>query len=279
MASPQKEHGYTPIANELLDAIVRTPMPDHARRVFLCIIRNSYGWQSKEVFLTPSRIAREVNIDVRLIPRAVKRLTDMNMVIRQGCFYRIQKDYAAWKIFIRRDEAVILGDETPSSGAMKTFIRGDESSSSAEMKETRHFPNGIGDLDAPKERKERTKAISLSKAQASLGVPEREIVLNDLKRFFPTLTVPAVVPTERAYLFLAKLRFGEIRKEEIRSPPAFLIAMRDEDITPYLERETQIRERRQRALEVKKPVQETPVDTEATLRFLRSLRNTTEVTH
>src|SRR5512144_27891 len=101
MASPQKEHGYTPIANELLDAIMRTPMPDHARRVLLCIIRNSYGWHSKEVFLTPSKIAREVNLDVRLIPRAVKRLTDMNMVTRNGHFYKVQKDYAAWKTFIR----------------------------------------------------------------------------------------------------------------------------------------------------------------------------------
>lgn len=69
------------------------------------------------------------------------------------------------------------------------------------------------------------------------------MVLKDLKRFFPTLTVPDAVPTERAYLFLAKLRFGEISKDEIRIPPAFLIAMRDEDITPYLEREARNRAR------------------------------------
>ncbi len=243
MASPQKEHGYTPIANELLDAIVRTPMSDHARRVFLCIIRNSYGWHSKEVFLTPTKIAREVNIDVRLIPRAVKRLTDMNMVVRQGCFYRIQKDYAAWKTFIRRDEIIISRDETSSSGEMKPFIRRDESSSSVEMKGAVHFLNDIGGLGAPKERKERIKEISLSKAEDSWSLPERETVLKDLKRFFPTLNVPDAVPTARAYLFLAKLRFGEISKDEIRSPPAFLIAMRDEDITPYLEREAKNRAR------------------------------------
>ena len=59
--------------------------------------------------------------------------------------------------------------------------------------------------------------------------------------------MPDVVPTTRAYLFLAKLRFGEIRKDEIRSPPAFLIAMRDEDITPYLEREMQKSKQAQRA--------------------------------
>ena len=76
-----------------------------------------------------------------------------------------------------------------------------------------------------------------------MSLPEREMVLKDLKRFFPTLVVPDVVTTQRAYLFLAKLRFGEISKDEIRSPPAFLIAMRDEDITPYLEREAKNRAR------------------------------------
>lgn len=251
MASPQKEHGYTPIANELLDAIVRTPMPDHARRVFLCIIRNSYGWHSKQVFLTPSKIAREVNIDVRLVPRAVKRLTDMNMVIRDGYSYQIQKDYSAWQTFIRRDEIIISRDETSSSVEMKPFIRRDEDSSSVEMKETALFPNDIAGLQAPKERKERIKEkISLSNAGASLGLPEREKVCKDLKHYFPTLVVPDSVPTTRAYVFLSKLRFGEIRKDEIRSPPAFLIAMRDEDFTPYLERESQIRARNRALQEV-----------------------------
>ena len=251
MASPQKEHGYTPIANELLDAIMRTPMPDHARRVLLCIIRNSYGWHSKEVFLTPSQIARAVNLDVRLIPRAVKRLTDMNMVVRDGYSYRVQKDYAAWKTFIRGDEIIISRDETPSSVEMKPFIRRDDDSSSVEMKRIGFLLNDIAGLQAPKERKERIKEkISLSKAEASLGVPERETVLKELKRFFPTLVVPDVVTTQRAYLFLAKLRFGEISKDEIRSPPAFLIAMRDEDVTPYLEREARNRARNRTLQEV-----------------------------
>ena len=251
MASPQKEHGYTPIANELLDAIMRTPMPDHARRVLLCIIRNSYGWHSKEVFLTPSKIAREVNLDVRLIPRAVKRLTDMNMVVRNGSFYRVQKDYAAWKTFIHRDETIISRDETSSSVEMKPFIRRDEDSSSVEMKGKALLPNDFAGLQVPKERKERIKEkISLSNAEASLSLPERETVLKDLKRFFPTLVVPDVVTTQRAYLFLAKLRFGEISKDEIRSPPAFLIAMRDEDITPYLEREARNRARNRALQEV-----------------------------
>ncbi len=251
MASPQKEHGYTPIANELLDAIMRTPMPDHARRVLLCIIRNSYGWRSKEVFLTPSRIAREVNVDVRLIPRAVRRLIDTNMVIRRGHFYQVQKDYAAWKPFIRRDEAVISRDEPSSSRELKPFIRRDEGSSSVEMKESGQFSSSIEGLPDPKERKERIKEkISLSNAEASLSLPERESILKDLKWFFPTLVVPDVVTTKRAYLFLAKLRFGEIRKDEIRSPPAFLIAMRDEDVTSYLEREAKIRARNRALKEV-----------------------------
>lgn len=103
-------------------------------------------------------------------------------------------------------------------------------------------------------------------------MPEREKICNDLKRFFPTLVVPDIVPTERAYLLLAKLRFGVIRSDEIRSPPGFLISMRDEDIAPYLERDALHLERHRAAQEKKQQEPDAPADREATLKFLRTFR-------
>lgn len=245
MASPQKEHGYTPIANELLDAFMRLNLSEHAWRIVICIIRHSYGWHKKTAYLTLSQIARATGLDVRLIPRTVKRLSGRGIIIRDGTAYGLQKDYSRWRVSSVEMSSVVMKS---SSVEMKSFIRSDEEPSSLVMKPRSHFPNEDAELSAPKERKEIIKEISLS--NTSLSLPERESICKDLKRFFPTLVVPDVVTTQRAYLFLAKLRFGEISKDEIRSPPAFLIAMRDEDITPYLEREAKNRARNRALQEV-----------------------------
>ena len=250
MASPQKENGYTPIANELLDAFMRLNLSEHAWRIVICIIRHSYGWHQKTAYLTFTQIARATGLDVRLIPRTVKRLCTRGIIIRTGNAYGLQKDYSQWQVSSVEMSSVVMKTSSAvmSSVEMKSFIRSDEEPSSVEMKPRAPFPHNDGELRAPKERKESIKEISLSTQRLSL--PERETVLKDLKRFFPTLVVPDVVTTQRAYLFLAKLRFGEISKDEIRSPPAFLIAMRDEDITPYLEREAKNRARNRALQEV-----------------------------
>ncbi len=250
MASPQKENGYTPIANELLDAFMRLNLSEHAWRIVICIIRHSYGWHKKTAYLTLSQIARATGLDVRLIPRTVKRLSGRGIIIRDGNAYGLQKDYSQWRGSSVEMSSVVMKPSSVvmTSVEMKSFIRSDEKPSSLVMKPRAHFPNEDAELSAPKERKEIIKEISLSTQLLSL--PERETVCKDLKRFFPTLVVPDVVTTQRAYLFLAKLRFGEISKDEIRSPPAFLIAMRDEDITPYLEREAKNRARNRALQEV-----------------------------
>jgi phage replication O-like protein O len=250
MASPQKENGFTPIANELLDAFMRLNLSEHAWRIVICIIRHSYGWHKKTAYLTLSQIARATGLDVRLIPRTVKRLCGRGIIIRDGNAYGLQKDYSQWRVSSVEMSSVVMKPSSVvmTSVEMKSFIRSDEEPSSLVMKPRAHFPNEHGDLPAPKERKEIIKEISLS--TTSLSLPERESICKDLKRFFPTLVVPDVVTTQRAYLFLAKLRFGEISKDEIRSPPAFLIAMRDEDITPYLEREAKNRARNRALQEV-----------------------------
>lgn len=94
MASPQKENGYTPIANELLDAFMRLNLSEHAWRIVICIIRHSYGWHKKTAYLTLSQIARTTGLDVRLIPRTVKRLCGRGIIIRDGNAYGLQKDYS-----------------------------------------------------------------------------------------------------------------------------------------------------------------------------------------
>lgn len=267
MASPQKENGFTPIANELLDALARTRIPGEARQVLDVIIRQTYGWQRKTVQISYKRFSELTGLQNGHIYRGIRSLVDHQIVVISADGFSVQKNYDLWLPYSKRGYS--------ESGVLRKGVKTYSQSGVGPTPKKEHETPGIGNevmgLEAPKERFKEIKEISLSTQRLSL--PERESICKDLKRFFPTLTVPEVVPTERAYLFLAKLRFGEISKDEIRSPPAFLIAMRDEDITPYLEREAQIRARQRAAQEAASQAPEIPVDREAAQKFFRSLRD------
>lgn len=272
MASPQKENGFTPIANELLDALARTRIPGEARQVLDVIIRQTYGWQRKTVQISYKRFSELTGLQNGHIYRGIRSLVEHQIVVISADGFHVQKNYDLWLSYSKRgySESGVLRKGILRKG-IKTYSQSGVGPTPKKEYETPGISSEVAGLQAPKERFKEIKEISLSTQRLSL--PEREIVCKDLKRYFPTLTVPDVVPTERAYLFLAKLRFGEISKDEIRSPPAFLIAMRDEDVTTYLEREAQIRARQRAAQEAASQAPEIPVDREAALKFFRSLRD------
>ena len=254
MASPQKESGFTPIANELLDALARTRIPGEARQLFDVIVRLTYGWQKKIARIPYARFVELTGVRLSHVHRGLQALIVHQIIIQGADGFSVQKNYDLWIPFARcaaksdtqkgveeKNAAYTKKgvNTAPITGSMSAPKRGSDKS---------QIMPSISELQPHKERFKEIKEISLSTQRLSL--PERETVLKDLKRFFPTLVVPDVVTTQRAYLFLAKLRFGEISKDEIRSPPAFLIAMRDEDITPYLEREAKNRARNRALQEV-----------------------------
>ena len=244
MASPQKEHGFTPIANELLDALARTRIPGEARQLLDVIIRQTYGWQRKTVRITYKRFSDLTGLPNGHIYRGIRSLVEHQIIEVGGEGYGVQKNYDRWLSYSRKGYS--------ESGVLRKGIKTCSKSGVGPTPKMEYGTGNIGcevaGLEAPKERIKEIKENSLS--STSLSLPEREVILKDLKRFYPTLVVPDVVSTSRAYLFLAKLRFREISKDEIRNPSAFLIAMRDEDVTPYLERDAQIRERNRRLQEV-----------------------------
>jgi phage replication O-like protein O len=47
--TPQLENGYTRVANELMEAIMRFPLNKRELKIILYIIRNSYGYHRKHL--------------------------------------------------------------------------------------------------------------------------------------------------------------------------------------------------------------------------------------
>lgn len=226
MASPQKEHGYTAIANELVEAFMRLNLSRHGWRILFCIIRYSYGWNKKTAQLTCTQIARLTGIDVRLIPRTLKNLQEKNIVVRDRNTFRLQKDYHKW-----------FSSVEMTSLLMKKFISSDDKSSSVVMKATRKKHNNSKDLQGAKDiPKDIYKDISL-----------REILLKKLKTYFPYADIPANVPAERIDFFLYLIEQNKVNPSTVENPVRYIQShkLMIEPFPSLLERKAE-KERRER---------------------------------
>ena len=108
MASPQKENGYVPIANEIFEALCRTRIPGEARQVLDVIIRKTYGWGKREDMISLSQFVEATGIKTPNVCRGLNLLYSMNLIIKKdngviekdnakGATYSFQKDFEKWK--------------------------------------------------------------------------------------------------------------------------------------------------------------------------------------
>lgn len=97
MASPQLENGYTPIANELLEALYRTELTGREWRLIMCIARASYGWSQREAPISIREAAKRLGgKDYSNIKRVARTLVARQILARNGNALLIAKDYDRW---------------------------------------------------------------------------------------------------------------------------------------------------------------------------------------
>lgn len=80
VASPQLENGYTPIANELLEAVYLADLNATQLKIVLFIMRYTYGFSRKQHTLSVSFIANGTGISRRYITSELQKLIDANIV-------------------------------------------------------------------------------------------------------------------------------------------------------------------------------------------------------
>lgn len=103
MAGPQKENGYTPIANELLEAIYRTDFTSTELKIILFTMRYTYGFSRKEHELSLNFISKGISISKRYVSSSVSKLIEDNVlnVVRehtdtQSRVIKLNKCYNKW---------------------------------------------------------------------------------------------------------------------------------------------------------------------------------------
>lgn len=101
MASPQKEHGYTQIANELYDALIRFRIPGEARQVLDFIIRKTYGFHKKEDAISLSQFCAATGLKRGNVCRDINLLIHSKLIIKNDTSkiskYKFNKDFTQWQ--------------------------------------------------------------------------------------------------------------------------------------------------------------------------------------
>ena len=101
MSSPQTEDGYTRIANELLDAILRSPLSKRELNIVLAVIRKTYGYNKKSDDMTLTQLADLTSMKLSHVSETVAGLAAKNMLLkregRYGYVLGINKKYSTWK--------------------------------------------------------------------------------------------------------------------------------------------------------------------------------------
>ena len=103
MANPQKENGYTMIANEIMEALARTRIAGVERQIVDVILRKTYGWSKTVDEISFSQFSELTGLNRPTVAKAIKKLlakmvigitNNGNSDTNSYCFI---KDYTKWK--------------------------------------------------------------------------------------------------------------------------------------------------------------------------------------
>ncbi|MCK9518446.1 MAG: replication protein [Dehalococcoidia bacterium] len=129
MANPQKEDGYTAIANEIMEALCRHRIPGEDRQVLDVIFRKTYGFNKIEDYISLSQFVEMTGMEKPNIIRSLKSLLSKKIIIIQmdngfRKVYRINKDFDKWERYPNRSllSKMIIGVIKNDNPALSKMI-------------------------------------------------------------------------------------------------------------------------------------------------------------
>ena len=124
MASPQLADGFTRIANEILEALMRTNLPAYQGRVLWAILRETYGFQKKEGWISNSQLVEMTGLRKQHVSRTMKELLHRHIVTKSGYKVGFNKDYTQWRELPHQVTVTSSGYRVTSTGDCSNLIRG-----------------------------------------------------------------------------------------------------------------------------------------------------------
>jgi|WetSurMetagenome_2_1015567.scaffolds.fasta_scaffold02897_9 phage replication O-like protein O len=101
MANPQKENGFTPISNEILEALAKIRINGEAMQILMVVFRKTYGFGKKQDKISLSQFVLSTSLKKSNVCRGLNKLINMNIIIKIDkesiSIYQFNKDFDSWK--------------------------------------------------------------------------------------------------------------------------------------------------------------------------------------
>lgn len=170
LANPQKENGYTAIANEILEQIARYKLNGTQYAIVIVLLRYTYGFNRTEHDLSVDFIVNATGIAKRQVQRELKFLIDNHIVIvsKEATFntpriLKFNKNYDEWCL-ARRE----VTKKTPHDG--KVIHTGDElviSTGDELVTQERKYKDNIKEIYKEEEKEKAPIDIGFQKVRKS----------------------------------------------------------------------------------------------------------------
>jgi len=102
MASPQCEHGYTKVANELLEAMAKYRFPGQEYQIMLAVMRKTYGYNKKADQISYNQLSEMTGVNRRKVISLVQSLVSKKALgsaqngTRKPLTIWINKNFEEW---------------------------------------------------------------------------------------------------------------------------------------------------------------------------------------
>jgi phage replication O-like protein O len=117
MACPQKENGFTQIANEILEKLAFAGINGSEYRLLLVVFRKTYGFQKKKDKISLSQFQKFTNMNRANVVRTIKTLVAKRILLKEGNTYIFNKNWEEWVVAKRLPSSQ---KDTPPSSQMAT---------------------------------------------------------------------------------------------------------------------------------------------------------------
>ena len=103
MANPQTENGYTMIANEILENLIKIDLTKAENKILFTVIRKTYGFHKKEDAISLSQFTKITTLTRQGVCKAIKSLVNRRLLGSKHLLttsvttYWFIKDYDKWK--------------------------------------------------------------------------------------------------------------------------------------------------------------------------------------
>lgn len=139
MANPQKENGYTSIANEILEHLAHPGINGSEYRIINVVLRKTYGFQKKKDMISLSQYQNATKMSRKQVVETIKDLVGKRILVKENNVYKFNKNWEEW-IVCKRPPPVGnspqgSGQKTTKSSGQKTTYKRKKETNTKEITE------------------------------------------------------------------------------------------------------------------------------------------------